>query len=61
MSSLNDERIDKLIDEIETRPALYNKNLKEYSVINLMKRLWLEFCEAVFEAVAARGSNTWWG
>jgi hypothetical protein len=49
MLLLNDEQTDKLIDEIETRPALYNKNLKESSDINLKWRLWLEVCEAVFK------------
>jgi hypothetical protein len=49
MSLLNNEPTDKLIDETETRPALYNKNLKEYSDISLKRRLWLEVCEAVFE------------
>jgi hypothetical protein len=49
MSLFNDEQTDKPIDETETRPALYNKNLKEYSDISLKRRLWLEVCEAVFE------------
>jgi hypothetical protein len=31
MPLLNEERTYKVIDEIETRPTLYNKNLKEYS------------------------------
>jgi hypothetical protein len=49
MSLLNNGPADKLIDEIETEPALYNRNLKEYSDISLKRRLWLEVCEAVFE------------
>jgi hypothetical protein len=49
ISLLNDERTHKFIDETETRPALYNKNLKEYSDVNLKRRLWLEVCETVFE------------
>lgn len=36
-----------LIEEIEKRPALYKKQLKEYSDINLKKELWEEVCEAV--------------
>jgi hypothetical protein len=39
MSLLNDEPTDKLIDETESRPDLYNKNLKEYSDISLKRRL----------------------
>jgi hypothetical protein len=48
MSLLNDERTDKLIHEAETRPALYNKNLKEYSDISLNRRLWLEVHMKIF-------------
>jgi hypothetical protein len=50
MPLLNDDRTDKLIDEIETGPALDNRNLKGYSDISLKRRLWLEVCEAVFDA-----------
>jgi len=39
--------IENLIGEIEKRPALYKKQLKEYSDINLKKKLWEEVCEAV--------------
>lgn len=37
-----------LIQEIEMRPALYNKSLKEYSDINIKGRLWEEVCVKVF-------------
>lgn len=47
MSLLTDEHIESLIEEIEKRPALYKKSLKEYSDINLKKNQWLEVCEAV--------------
>lgn len=36
-----------LIEEVEKRPALYKKNLKEYSDVNVKKKLWEEVCEAV--------------
>jgi len=39
--------IENLIEEIEKRPALYKKQLKEYSDINLKKKLWEEVCEVV--------------
>lgn len=49
MSLLSDEGIEKLINEMEKRPALYNKTLKGYLDSNLKKKLWLEVCEAVLE------------
>jgi hypothetical protein len=39
MSLLSDQGIEKLIDETEKRPALYNKTLKEYLDNNLKKKL----------------------
>lgn len=48
MNVLRDEEIDKLIDEVEKRPPLYLKSLKEYSDSNLKKKLW----EEVFTIVA---------
>ncbi|XP_055638633.1 uncharacterized protein LOC129776800 isoform X2 [Toxorhynchites rutilus septentrionalis] len=36
-----------LIEEVEQRPALYQKGLKEYSDANFKKKLWDEVCEAV--------------
>ncbi|XP_050518311.1 uncharacterized protein LOC126892716 [Diabrotica virgifera virgifera] len=38
----------QLINEVEQRPALYKKSLKEYSDSNMRKKLWEEVCEAVF-------------
>lgn len=39
--------VEKLIEEVEKRPALYKKSLKEYSDANVKKKLWEEVCEAV--------------
>jgi hypothetical protein len=36
-----------LIEEVEKRPALYKKHLKEYSDANMKKKLWEEVCEAI--------------
>jgi len=36
------EDVEKLISEVERRPPLYNKNLKEYSDRNLKDKLWYE-------------------
>lgn len=36
--------IELLIIEVEKRPALYNKKLKEYSDKNLKEKLWTELC-----------------
>lgn len=47
MALITDELIETLIEEIEKRPALYKKSLKEYSDVNIKKNLWLEVCEAV--------------
>lgn len=44
---LVDTYIEKLIQEIEKRPALYKKNLKEYSDVNQKIKLWEGVCEAV--------------
>jgi hypothetical protein len=41
------EDIEKLIWEVERRPPLYNKKLKEYSDRNLKDKLWQEICESV--------------
>jgi hypothetical protein len=41
------EDIEKLILEVERRPPLYNKNLKEYSDRNLKNKLWYEVCKSV--------------
>jgi hypothetical protein len=42
-----DENIETLIEEVEKRPAIYNKTLKEYANINIKKQLWEEVCTAV--------------
>ncbi|XP_056645842.1 uncharacterized protein LOC130451065 [Diorhabda sublineata] len=39
--------VENLIEEVEKRPALYKKSLKEYSDANMKKKLWEEVCEAV--------------
>jgi hypothetical protein len=41
------EYIEKLILEVERRPPLYNKKLKEYSNRNLKDKLWYEIYESV--------------
>ena len=41
------EDIEKLILEVERRPPLYNKKLKEYSDRNLKDKLWYEVYESV--------------
>jgi len=38
---------ENLIEEIEKRPALYKKQLKEYSDVNQKKKLWEEVCEII--------------
>ena len=42
-----DENIESLIEEVEKRPAIYNKTLREYAYINIKKQLWQEVCAAV--------------
>jgi hypothetical protein len=37
-----DQSIEKLIEEVEKRPALYLKSLKEYSDTNHKQKLWEE-------------------
>jgi hypothetical protein len=38
---------ERLITEVEKRPALYNKMVPEYSDKNCKEKLWIEVCEAV--------------
>jgi hypothetical protein len=38
---------DRLIAEVEKRPALYNKATPEYSDKNYKEKMWIEVCEAV--------------
>jgi hypothetical protein len=44
-----DQSIEKLIEELEKRPALYLKSLKEYSDTNHKKKLWEELCTDLIE------------
>ena len=44
---LSDEKVEELIDEVERRPPLYKKSLKEYSDVNLKKKLWEEVCASI--------------
>lgn len=48
-STISDEKVEQLIDEVEKRPALYKKSLKEYSDANLKKKLWEEVCVAIVD------------
>ena len=41
------EGTEKLICEVETRPPLYNKKLKEHSDRNLKDKLWCKVCKSV--------------
>ena len=41
------EDVEKLTWEVERRPLLYKKKLKEYSDRNLKEKLWYEVCESV--------------
>lgn len=50
-----------LIKEIEKRPALYNKQLKEYSDRNLKEKLWAEVSVQVipnWNELAAKDKKT---
>jgi len=38
---------ERLITEVEKRPALYNKATPEYSNKHCKEKLWIEVCEAV--------------
>ena len=38
---------EKLIVEVERRPALYNTHLPEYSNKHVKEKLWTEVCEAI--------------
>ena len=46
-SLIVENSIIQLIEEVERRPALYKKNIKEYADANLKRKLWEEVCEAV--------------
>nr|CAI5844907.1 unnamed protein product [Callosobruchus analis] len=44
VSMMDDEQIEKLIDAIQKRPALYNKNLSDYRNAHIKKNLWEQIC-----------------
>jgi hypothetical protein len=44
-----DQNTENLIEEVEKRPALYLKTMKEYSDTNHKKKLWEEECTALIE------------
>ncbi|CAH1981145.1 unnamed protein product [Acanthoscelides obtectus] len=46
-SFIANEKVEELIDEVSKRPALYKKDMKQYSDINVKKKLWEEVCEAL--------------
>ncbi|XP_030023470.1 uncharacterized protein LOC115442554 [Manduca sexta] len=50
--SVNDvfyiEDIDRFIELVEARPALYNKNVKEYADLSVKKKLWEEICKEIY-------------
>ena len=45
---------DILIDEIELRPLLFDKSLKDYSNSNLKAKAWEEVCTKVFFNISAQ-------
>nr|CAH7752070.1 unnamed protein product [Callosobruchus chinensis] len=49
--------IENLI-EVEKRPALYKKSLKEYSDLNDKRKLWEEVCQAVIPSVPIGFNNS---
>jgi hypothetical protein len=54
--------VEKLILEVERRPPLYKKYIKEYSYRNLKDKLWNEVCVSVItnwsEHFDAKGVNS---
>jgi hypothetical protein len=51
------EDVEKLIWEVERRPPLYNKKLKEYSDRNLKDKLWYEVVTNWSELAAEQKSE----
>ncbi|KAK7868315.1 hypothetical protein R5R35_013899 [Gryllus longicercus] len=53
MALVRDEDIDSelVINEVEKRPALFNKTLKDYSDANLKSKLWEEVCLNVLSTI----------
>lgn len=56
-SLVANEKVEELIDEVQKRPALYKKDLKQYSDINVKKRLWEEVCEVLISNWAELSVN----
>ncbi|KAL4714282.1 hypothetical protein ACJJTC_009634 [Scirpophaga incertulas] len=48
MTDIHESLIEKIIISVQKRPALYNKNLKEYSNPIIKTNLWAEVCIEVF-------------
>lgn len=48
-----DEDIDNdiLIQKVNQRPVLYDRNLDEYSDVNIKKMLWREVCAELFSGI----------
>ncbi|KDR08446.1 hypothetical protein L798_01970 [Zootermopsis nevadensis] len=44
---LQEENIEELIEEVERRPTLYDKTIKDYANINVKRELWQEICSVV--------------
>jgi hypothetical protein len=53
-----DQSIENLIEEVEKRPALYLKSLKEYPDTNHKKKLWEEVCTALIDCSRSYYSET---
>jgi hypothetical protein len=47
--NMRDQGIEKFIEKVEKRPALYFKSLKGYSHTNHKKKCWEEVCTALIE------------
>jgi hypothetical protein len=47
--NMRDQSTEKLIEEVEKRPALYLKSMKEYSDTNHKKKFWEGVCTALIE------------
>lgn len=46
---MGEQSTEKLIEEVDKRPALYMKSHQEYSDNNEKKKLWEEVCTTVIE------------
>ncbi|CAG4946573.1 unnamed protein product [Parnassius apollo] len=56
---IRDDDIDNdvLIEEVEKRPALYDKKLKEYSDINFKIKAWEEISRIIFSILGVTCRN----